>query len=181
MLHEASDRVEFCISLFPEKQFCIGSGFLLPVIEGNLHRYLNVIFFADFHSFFRRYAGMDDAVPVVLPRHVVQCRLDCFCRLIKGLVPDRMHLDLKSKPVCFYAELGHLLIGIIQYSAVGRIVRIRLIHGSILRAEATVKCAGEASPDSRQVSCFCSPGVHGLGENTNLKSVLQASGKPALH
>jgi hypothetical protein len=71
------------------------NGFKLPHQKGGLQGDLNVELGALLKPLLGGQAGMDDAVPVILPMEILQGGLYGHDGLVKGRIADRMHLDLK--------------------------------------------------------------------------------------
>ena len=155
-------------------------GFQIPHQKGGLQRDLDAEVGALLKSLFGGKAGVDDPVAVILPGEILQGGLDRHDRLVEGRIADRMHLDLQPLAVGPLRELNHLFIAVEEDAAILGTVGVRLSQRRILAAEAAVQGRGKASTHPGKLSLPDLVEIHGLEEESGLKTAVEPLSKDRL-
>lgn len=100
---------------------------------------MDAVFRANGYTLLRRQTSMNNAVTVIFARRIVQRRLQCARRLIKGCIPDRVHFDLQTSTIRRLAKINHLLVRVIQNATAANRIIIAVNQRGIMTSKATVK------------------------------------------
>ena len=74
---------------------------------------MNSVLGAYFQRLLRRQARMNDSVPMVLARIIIESRLQGMRRLVECRIANGMHFNLKPQAIRLFAEIGHEFVAVV--------------------------------------------------------------------